>query len=193
MTGPLILSTLHTNEAISSIGRLIDMGVEPSLLASVLEGALAQRLGRRVCPHCREQMPMPEDVSHRLSPSELELFNGSVWRGRGCTKCNDSGYHGRIGFFELVRVTAAPRRAVSEDRPAAAPQGAAHVSFINRRREWPEKAPPGPGSGPSRETCTYRRTRHPAGGSVPRHRSDERSAPAAFGSARAPPARARST
>ena len=143
LTGHLIFSTLHTNDAISSIGRLIDMGVEPYLLASVLEGALAQRLGRRVCPHCREQMPMPEDVSHRLSPSELELFNGSVWRGRGCTKCNDSGYHGRIGFFELVQVTAALRRAVSENRPAADLQGAVDGSFINMRRDGLEKAAQG--------------------------------------------------
>ena len=63
LTGHLIFSTLHTNDAVSSIGRLIDMGAEPYLAASVLEGAMAQRLGRRVCPHCRRQVPMPEDES----------------------------------------------------------------------------------------------------------------------------------
>lgn len=143
LTGHLIFSTLHTNDAISSIGRLIDMGVEPYLLASVLEGALAQRLGRRVCPHCREQIPMPEDVGHRLSPSELDLFKGSVWRGGGCTKCNGSGYHGRVGFFELVQITAALRRAVSENRPAVDLQGAIDKSFINMRRDGLEKAAEG--------------------------------------------------
>ncbi len=86
---------------------------------------------------------MPEDVSHRLSPSELDLFNGSVWRGRGCTKCNESGYYGRIGFFELVQVTAALRRAVSENRPAADLQGAVDESFINMRRDGLEKAAQG--------------------------------------------------
>ena len=60
---------------------------------------------------------MPEDVSHRLSPSELELFNATVWRGAGCSKCNESGYHGRIGFFELVVVNPALRRAMSENVP----------------------------------------------------------------------------
>ena len=143
LTGHLIFSTLHTNDAISSIGRLIDMGVEPYLLASVLEGAMAQRLGRRVCPHCRAQLPMPEDVSHRLSPSELELFNSTVWRGAGCSKCNESGYHGRIGFFELVLVNPALRRAVSENRPAGELQAAIDESFTNMRRDGLEKASQG--------------------------------------------------
>ena len=88
LTGHLIFSTLHTNDAISSIGRLIDMGAEPYLVASVIEGCLAQRLGRRVCPHCRIQVPMAEDVEHRLTTDELAMFNGQVWRGPGCDKCN---------------------------------------------------------------------------------------------------------
>ncbi|MCH8343467.1 MAG: Flp pilus assembly complex ATPase component TadA [Planctomycetes bacterium] len=119
LTGHLIFSTLHTNDAISSISRLIDMGAEPYLVASVLEGALAQRLGRRVCPHCAEQIPMPEDISHRLSASELALFDGQVWRGAGCSKCNGSGYFGRVGFFEFVKINAALRKAISENRPTA--------------------------------------------------------------------------
>ncbi|MCZ6611177.1 MAG: GspE/PulE family protein [Planctomycetota bacterium] len=119
LTGHLIFSTLHTNDAISSISRLIDMGAEPYLVASVLEGVLAQRLGRRVCPHCAEQIPMSEDVSHRLSASELALFDGQVWRGAGCSKCNGSGYFGRVGFFEFVKINAALRKAISENRPTA--------------------------------------------------------------------------
>jgi type II secretory ATPase GspE/PulE/Tfp pilus assembly ATPase PilB-like protein len=116
LTGHLIFSTLHTNDAISSIGRLIDMGAEPFLAASVLEGLLAQRLGRRVCRHCKAQEPMPEDVSHRLSPREAAMFDGKVWRGKGCEKCNRSGFHGRIGYFELVRINPALRKAIGENK-----------------------------------------------------------------------------
>ena len=119
LTGHLIFSTLHTNDAISSIGRLIDMGVEPFLAASVLEGLLAQRLGRRVCRHCKVQETMSEDVSHRLSPRESALFGGKVWRGKGCEKCNRTGFYGRIGFFELVRINAALRRAIGERKSVA--------------------------------------------------------------------------
>ncbi|MDP7400872.1 MAG: ATPase, T2SS/T4P/T4SS family, partial [Phycisphaerales bacterium] len=71
LTGHLLLSTLHTNDAISSIGRLVDMGVEPFLVASVLEGVLAQRLGRRICQECREEIAIDRDP--RLSDAEWEL------------------------------------------------------------------------------------------------------------------------
>lgn len=114
LTGHLIFSTLHTNDALSAVGRLLDMGVEPFLLSSVLEGVLAQRLGRRVCQHCRERMALPEEVMHRLSPSELAMFDGgSCWRGAGCDKCNGSGHRGRIGFFELIAMSSGMRSAVA--------------------------------------------------------------------------------
>ena len=143
LTGHLIFSTLHTNDAISSIGRLIDMGVEPFLAASVLEGALAQRLGRRVCPHCVERIPMPDEISHRLSPKELALFNGQVSRGAGCKKCNQSGYHGRLGFFELVTITPALRRGISESRPAAELAAMTDDSFTTMRDDGLQKASQG--------------------------------------------------
>ncbi len=143
LTGHLIFSTLHTNDAISSIGRLIDMGVEPYLAASVLEGALAQRLGRRVCPHCAERIPMPEDVSHRLSPDELALFDGRVSRGRGCVKCNQSGYQGRLGFFELVTINGGLRRAISENRPANELLRLVDESFRTMRDDGLRKAAEG--------------------------------------------------
>jgi type II secretory ATPase GspE/PulE/Tfp pilus assembly ATPase PilB-like protein len=143
LTGHLIFSTLHTNDAISSIGRLIDMGVEPYLAASVLEGAMAQRLGRRVCPHCRRQEPMPEDVSHRLAPEELARFDGQVWLGTGCSRCNNSGYLGRIGFFELIRVNAALRRGISENRSTVDLLPLVDQSFSNMRADGLDKAASG--------------------------------------------------
>jgi type II secretory ATPase GspE/PulE/Tfp pilus assembly ATPase PilB-like protein len=143
LTGHLIFSTLHTNDAISSIGRLIDMGAEPYLVASVLEGLLAQRLGRRICQDCREQVPMPEDIEHRLSADEREWFGGKVWRGTGCDECNGSGYRGRIGYFELLVISSQLRRAVSENRSTAALIELAGASFETMRQDGMHKAQQG--------------------------------------------------
>ena len=143
LTGHLIFSTLHTNDAVSSIGRLIDMGAEPYLTASVLEGALAQRLGRRVCPHCAEQVPMPEDVRPRLSAAELDLFDGKVWRGRGCSRCSDSGYHGRLGFFELIWINPALRKAISDNRTSVELTALLDESFMSMRVDGLKKAAEG--------------------------------------------------
>jgi type II secretory ATPase GspE/PulE/Tfp pilus assembly ATPase PilB-like protein len=142
LTGHLIFSTLHTNDAISSIGRLIDMGVEPFLAASVLEGALAQRLGRRLCQHCKHQVAMSEETEHRLNPAEQSLFNGQVWAGAGCDKCNRSGYHGRIGYFELVRISSALRAAISANRPTSELQQIAG-NYLSMRTDGLNKAASG--------------------------------------------------
>ncbi len=143
LTGHLIFSTLHTNDAISSIGRLIDMGAEPYLVASVIEGILAQRLGRRLCQHCRYQVQMAEDVEHRLSDRERGLFNGKVWKGTGCEECNNSGFYGRIGFFELLRINSGLRRAISENRPAADLRKLAEADFVSMRGDGMAKAAAG--------------------------------------------------
>ncbi|MDG1898265.1 MAG: ATPase, T2SS/T4P/T4SS family [Phycisphaerales bacterium] len=113
LTGHLIFSTLHTNDAISSIGRLVDMDAEPFLVASVLEGLLAQRLGRRICKHCREQIPLEDDIAQRLHPEERKMFDGKAWTGAGCDKCNNTGYLGRIGYYELLRISPGLRAAIS--------------------------------------------------------------------------------
>ncbi|HDS84084.1 MAG TPA: type II/IV secretion system protein [Phycisphaerales bacterium] len=132
LTGHLVFSTLHTNDAAGAITRLIDMGVEPFLLASSLEGVLAQRLVRRICPQCREP--------YRPSPALLESLNNSIriesdtplYHGRGCDECNRTGMSGRMGIFELLRVTESLRKLIAS-RPtteqilAAAP--ADHVSM----------------------------------------------------------------
>jgi type II secretory ATPase GspE/PulE/Tfp pilus assembly ATPase PilB-like protein len=114
LTGHLLFSTLHTNNAVSAISRLLDMGIEPFLLSSVLEGVLAQRLGRRICQNCRERIPINEATRHRLSPWELSQFEGgTAWRGRGCEKCGGNGMRGRVGFFELVLTNNAIRQAIT--------------------------------------------------------------------------------
>jgi type II secretory ATPase GspE/PulE/Tfp pilus assembly ATPase PilB-like protein len=143
LTGHLIFSTLHTNDAISSIGRLTDMGAEPYLVASVLEGILAQRLGRRVCQECKMQVPMPEEVEHRLTEEEHAMFKGQVWRGQGCNSCNGSGFKGRIGYFELLTITSQMRRAISENRPTAELTALVDKSFSLMRQDGIRKASQG--------------------------------------------------
>ena len=99
LTGHLVFSTLHTNDAASSFTRLVDMGVEPYLVASTVEGVMAQRLVRRLCPHCRESYrPNPDELPKDFPNRDIkELF-----RAVGCRECNDTGYAGRIGAYELL-------------------------------------------------------------------------------------------
>ena len=101
LTGHLVLSTLHTNDAASALTRLVDMGVEPFLVGSSLVAVLAQRLVRVLCPHCRE--------AYRASPEELEEMGVqpsdqpvTLHRATGCAECANTGYQGRLGIFELM-------------------------------------------------------------------------------------------
>jgi len=99
LTGHLVLSTLHTNDACSAATRLLDMGVEPYLVASTLEAAMAQRLVRTICPDCKEAY----QPDRSKLPEDLQLDDGEVlYRGRGCRKCRGTGYRGRTGLFELL-------------------------------------------------------------------------------------------
>ena len=143
LTGHLVFSTLHTNNAITAPGRLMDMGVEPFLLSSVLEGILAQRLGRRVCSACKERVAIPEAVKHRLSRTEAAMFQqagGMCWMGRGCDKCNNQGMRGRLGFYEVLLTTPGMRHCMA--RRASALDMAKHVQpgFITMRRDGVKKA-----------------------------------------------------
>jgi type II secretion system protein E len=99
LTGHLVFSTLHTNDAASSFTRLVDMGVEPYLVASTVEGVMAQRLVRRLCMHCRESFqPSPDELPKDFPNRDIkELF-----RAVGCRECGDTGYSGRIGAYELL-------------------------------------------------------------------------------------------
>ncbi|OGQ07717.1 MAG: hypothetical protein A3G32_02955 [Deltaproteobacteria bacterium RIFCSPLOWO2_12_FULL_40_28] len=110
MTGHLVLSTLHTNDALSSIPRLIEMGMKPYLIASGLLGVLAQRLVRRVCSHCRQEATLNQACVDFL---EQFNFSGKTYQGKGCKKCRMTGYKGRIGIFEMVLVDPALRTLIN--------------------------------------------------------------------------------
>ncbi len=118
MTGHLVFSTLHTNDALSAISRLADLGVEPYLVAATVEAIVAQRLVRRVCPHCAERYhPDPAVVSLAAG---RPIGSISLVRGKGCGACRDTGYLGRIGIYEQLVVDDDVKQAVarSADRPA---------------------------------------------------------------------------
>jgi type II secretory ATPase GspE/PulE/Tfp pilus assembly ATPase PilB-like protein len=140
LTGHLIFSTLHTNDAISSVGRLFDMGAEPYLAASVLEGLIAQRLGRRICSVCKESRAIGEDAENRLTPDERERFKGRQSVGRGCEKCGGSGFRGRLGFFEIVRISTPLRAAIAQNRPVHELKALLDPEFINMREDGMRKA-----------------------------------------------------
>lgn len=143
LTGHLIFSTLHTNDAISSVGRMIDMGAEPYLVASVLEGLLAQRLGRRICRHCAHKVPLDESIEHRLNAREREMFGGEETRGAGCDRCKGAGFRGRLGFFELVRITGPLRSAIGQSKSVIELRRLLETDFMTMRDDGMAKAASG--------------------------------------------------
>jgi general secretion pathway protein E/type IV pilus assembly protein PilB len=115
LTGHLVFSTLHTNDAVTSTTRLLDMGVEPFLVSSAISGVLAQRLVRRTCKACKEEYtPDPREL-----PSDLKLEPGQkLTRGRGCRECRNSGYRGRLGIFEFLLINDELRDLIVQRRSA---------------------------------------------------------------------------
>ena len=105
LTGHLIFSTLHTNDASSAVTRLADMGIKPYLVASTVQGILAQRLVRTICPSCREAYKPTKEEKEILFLKPAESENIELYRGKGCSSCNDTGFKGRIGIFELLAMT----------------------------------------------------------------------------------------
>src|SRR5690606_19348562 len=121
LTGHLVLTSLHTNDAPGAIARLMDLGVEPYLIASTVEGVLAQRLVRRVCPHCAREQEPDANVLRRLGGTAAELSGISrakVRSGAGCPACGHTGYLGRVGIFEWLRLTEALRASISRRVPS---------------------------------------------------------------------------
>src|SRR4051812_11713932 len=112
-TGHLVLSTLHTDNAPSVITRLMDIGAESYVIASALVGVVAQRLVRRLCVHCRRQYTPPADVLRSLNIPEAEAAAIPFYKAVGCDQCNHTGYRGRIGIYEVMRVTDKLRRLIT--------------------------------------------------------------------------------
>ncbi|MGZ8920433.1 MAG: GspE/PulE family protein, partial [Limisphaerales bacterium] len=117
LTGHLVLSTLHTNDAPGAVTRLVDMGVEPFLISSSLMAVLAQRLVRTVCKNCRTPFEPTENQLSLLNLSPHDIGDKVFYYGRGCPTCNDTGYKGRKGIFELLSVTDPIRELINERAP----------------------------------------------------------------------------
>ncbi len=134
LTGHLVFSTLHTNDAPGAVTRLIDMGVEPFLLASSLEAVMAQRLVRTICPKCREAYKPDEHLIKSLNGSMKILPDTKFYHGVGCNECGQTGMSGRIGIYELLRITGTLRELIAtkpstEQIIKAAPPD--HISMVN--------------------------------------------------------------
>ncbi|MGB9562016.1 MAG: GspE/PulE family protein, partial [bacterium] len=106
LTGHLVFSTLHTNDTASSITRLLDLGIEPFLISSTVVGIVAQRLVRKICPHCKKEIELNEDDLKMLGiPVKDREKHYQVWTGEGCLECRHTGYLGRTGIFEVMEMT----------------------------------------------------------------------------------------
>jgi general secretion pathway protein E/type IV pilus assembly protein PilB len=118
LTGHLVFSTLHTNDAPSAVTRIVDMGVKPFLVASAVKAIMAQRLIRKVCPKCRVPY-MPTDYEMqvlKMNPDEMK--NATLVRGNGCNECSRTGYRGRMGIYEIFSVDDEVRRLIYEKVPS---------------------------------------------------------------------------
>jgi general secretion pathway protein E len=118
LTGHLVLSTLHTNDAPSALTRLVDMGIEPYLLSSSVVGILAQRLIRTICPHCKTGYPPMQRELDDLSLAVSSLHEGLLYQGKGCAECYGSGYKGRRGIFELMVIGNTIRKQIVQSADA---------------------------------------------------------------------------
>ncbi len=103
LTGHMVLSTLHTNDAPATISRLLNMGVEPFLITASVNLVLAQRLARRICGECKEQITVDPQVLFDLGATPEQATPGKIYKGKGCDKCNGSGYKGRVALYEVMR------------------------------------------------------------------------------------------
>ncbi len=138
LTGHLVLSTLHTNNAPGALSRLTEMGVEPFLTASAVDCVIAQRLVRRLCEQCREEYRPTQEMLQRLEFPEEAIENWkdiTLYRATGCTRCNTTGYKGRLGIYEIMPVTEAIERLIVERKSADEIGRVAHAEGMFTLRE----------------------------------------------------------
>ena len=118
LTGHLVFSTLHTNDAPSSMNRLIDMGIPNYLVASAAKLIMAQRMVRKICKRCKEEAKVLPEVLIKLGVPEDELTTFKAYEGRGCSECNNTGMSGRTGLFEVMEITPSVERLILESASA---------------------------------------------------------------------------
>ncbi|MCS7015387.1 MAG: type II secretion system ATPase GspE [Gemmatales bacterium] len=135
LTGHLVLTTLHTNDAPSSVTRLRDMGVEPYLITATLEGVLAQRLVRRICPDCRTEYQPSKELLMELNLTPEQVHGKKFYYGRGCERCNNTGFKGRTGIFELLVMSDPIRDLIANNASADAIRQAARKMGMTTLRE----------------------------------------------------------
>ena len=135
LTGHLVLSTLHTNDAPSSITRLINIGVEPYLIASSLNAIMAQRLVRKICPMCKEEYVLSQEMQRFLGKQGVVLKQ--AWRGKGCDRCRRTGYSGRLGIYELLVMDDGLRDMVTQNPDVTAFRRMCreHAGFVTLRQD----------------------------------------------------------
>ncbi|MCH2104971.1 MAG: Flp pilus assembly complex ATPase component TadA [Planctomycetes bacterium] len=135
LTGHTVFSTIHTNDAPSTITRLVDMGIQPFLISATLEAVVAQRLVRRICPNCREAYQPDEDLLRELGPDGAQFEGATLYYGKGCDECHHTGYRGRMGIFEVLRVDAGIKRSILSGGSSNELRDAARASGMRSLRE----------------------------------------------------------
>ncbi|RYG75041.1 hypothetical protein EON80_01905 [bacterium] len=135
LTGHFVLSTIHTNDAPSTATRLGDMGVEPFLISASLTGALAQRLARCICKNCKEEYVPPREILMRFGFDPLKNPDQKFWHGRGCDVCKQTGYKGRTGLYELMRVNEEMQELIVRRSPVTELREAARANGMRTLQE----------------------------------------------------------
>jgi len=136
LTGHLVFTTLHTNDAPGAITRLIDMGVEPFLISATLEAVLGQRLLRSICPNCRAAYKPNESLLAQLELAKRDIGDRKFFYGKGCDACNNTGYKGRKGIYELMKITDPIRESINERAPTVVlKQKAIELGMVTLRQD----------------------------------------------------------
>ncbi|RME84788.1 MAG: pilus assembly protein PilB, partial [Planctomycetota bacterium] len=135
LTGHLVLSTLHTNDAPSAVARLVDLGVEPFLISATLEAILAQRLVRRICVKCRTEYEPSNEELYELGLKREDVYGKSFYYGRGCKQCNNSGYRGRRAIYEIMLANEKIRELINARASTSKLKAAAKENGMRTLRE----------------------------------------------------------
>ncbi len=135
LTGHLVFSTLHTNDAPTTVTRLIDIGVKPYLIAATLEAVISQRLVRKICTSCKEEYEPSDESLMELNLTKADIKGKRFFRGKGCNNCNNIGYKGRMGIYEIILMNSEIRRLITEQASTNTIKMAAKNNGMNTLRE----------------------------------------------------------